>query len=61
MFSCIQVCKYFIVNILELPKNTGAVVAVKKTNGCSPATFEMDIMKAMDIKEDRTTASVYWY
>lgn len=49
------------IKILEQPKDTRAIAVAKVTYEPTLATFEMDIMKAMDIKEDRTAAPVYWY
>lgn len=49
------------IKIVEQPKDTPRDAAAKVTYEPTLATFEMDIMKAMDIKEERTAAPVYWY
>ncbi|KAK7580041.1 hypothetical protein V9T40_000670 [Parthenolecanium corni] len=45
----------------EKGKDTRAAVVGKVTYEPSLSTFEMDIMKAMGIEEDRTAGPVYWY
>ncbi|XP_065200644.1 large ribosomal subunit protein uL24m [Planococcus citri] len=46
---------------IEQPKDTPADVVQKVTFEPSLNTFEMEIMKKMNIKEDREPAPVYWY